>query len=104
MLDDAHDEGEETLTLRLSTPSGGRLADGEATGTIENHDPMPRALLARFGRTAAVHVVEHVEERLQAPRPVREAWPAARWAADPARTAGSMAADSCGWASAAVTC
>ena len=68
VLDDAHDEGEETLTLRLSNPSGGRLADGEATGTIENHDPMPRALLARFGRTAAVHVVEHVEERLQAPR------------------------------------
>ena len=68
VLDDAHDEGEETLTLRLSNPSGGRLADGEATGTIENHDPMPRALLARFGRTAALHVVEHVEERLQAPR------------------------------------
>ena len=68
VLDDAHDEGEETLTLRLSNPSGGRLTDGEATGTIENHDPMPRALVARFGRTAAVHVVEHVEERLQAPR------------------------------------
>ena len=68
VLDDAHDEGEETLTLRLSNPSGGRLADAEATGTIENHDPMPRALVARFGRTAAVHVVEHVEERLQAPR------------------------------------
>ena len=68
MLDDAHDEGEETLTLRLSNASGGRLADGEATGTIENHDPMPKALLARFGRTAAVHVVEHVEERLAAPR------------------------------------
>ena len=68
VLDDAHDEGEETLTLRLSNPSSGRLADGEATGTIENHDPMPRALLARFGRTAAVHVVEHVEERLAAPR------------------------------------
>ena len=33
-----------------------------------NADPLPRALLARFGRTAAVHVVEHVEERLQAPR------------------------------------
>ena len=40
----------------------------EATGTIENHDPLPRALLARFGRTAAVHVVEHVEERMAAPR------------------------------------
>ncbi len=68
VFDDAHDEGEETLTLRLSNPSGGRLADGEATGTIANHDSMPRALLARFGRTAAVHVVEHVEERLAAPR------------------------------------
>ena len=68
MLDDAHDEGEETLTLTLSSASGGLLTDGEATGTIENRDPLPRALLARFGRTAAVHMVEHVEERLQAPR------------------------------------
>ena len=68
VLDDAHDEGEETLTLRLSNASGGLLTDGEATGTIENSDPLPRALLARFGRTAAVHVVEHVEERLEAPR------------------------------------
>ena len=68
VLDDSHDEGEETLTLTLSNASSGRLTDGEATGTIENHDPLPRALLARFGRTAAVHVVEHVEERLAAPR------------------------------------
>ena len=29
---------------------------------------MPQAMLARFGRTAAAHVVEHVEERLQARR------------------------------------
>ena len=68
VLDDAHDDDGETLTLTLSNPSSGRLTDGEATGTIENRDPLPRALLARFGRTAAVHVVEHVEERLQAPR------------------------------------
>ena len=68
VLDDAHDEGEETLTLTLSNASSGRLTDGEATGTIKNRDPLPRALLARFGRTAAVHVVEHVEARLQAPR------------------------------------
>ena len=68
VLDDDHDEGEETLTLTLSNPSSGRLTDGEATGTIKNRDPMPRALLARFGRTAAVHVVEQVEERLEARR------------------------------------
>ena len=68
VLDDSHDEGEETLTLTLSNASRGQLTDGEATGTIKNTDPLPRALLARFGRTAAVHVVEHVEERLQAPR------------------------------------
>ena len=68
VLDDDHDEGEETLTLRLSNPSGARVADDEATGTIENADPLPRALLARFGRVAAVHVVEHVEERLEATR------------------------------------
>ena len=68
VLDDSHDEGEETLTLRLSNPSGGRLADGEATGTIENRDPLPRAFMARFGRAVAVQVVEQVEERIQAPR------------------------------------
>ena len=32
---------------------------------------MPRALIARFGRTAAVHVVEQVEERVNAPRAPR---------------------------------
>ena len=37
------------------------VTGAEATGTIENRDPMPRALLARFGRTAAVQVVEQVE-------------------------------------------
>ena len=68
VLDDFHDEGEETLTLRLSNPSGGRVTDGEATGTIENRDPLPKALLARFGRAAAVHVVEQVQERIEAQR------------------------------------
>ena len=45
VLDDSHDEGEETLTLTLSNASGGRVTDGEATGTIVNRDPLPRALL-----------------------------------------------------------
>ena len=68
VLDDSHDEGEETLTLTLSNASGGRLTDASATGTIENTDLLPHALMARFGRTAALHVVEQVQERIEAPR------------------------------------
>ena len=68
VTDDDHDEEAETLTLRLSSASEATISDGEATGTITNSDPLPKALLARFGRAAAVHVVEHVEERLAAPR------------------------------------
>ena len=68
VLDDSHDEGEETLTLRLSNVEGGQISDATATGTIVNSDPLPKAMLARFGRTAAVHVADQVEERMQAPR------------------------------------
>ena len=68
MLDDAHDEGEETFTLALSNASGARLEDAEATGTIKNTDLMPAALLARFGRATAEQVVQHIEERMAAPR------------------------------------
>ena len=68
VLDDSHDEGEETLTLRLSNPSSGRMTDGEAIGTIEYADPMPRSFVARFGRTAALQVVEQVQERIEARR------------------------------------
>ena len=68
VLDDAHDEDEETLTLTLSNASGGQLTDAEATGTIENADPLPRAVLARFGRTAAAHMVKPVAERIEARR------------------------------------
>ena len=66
VLDDAHDEGSETLTLVLSNPSGAYLADGEATGTIENSDLMPQAWLSRFGRTVAEQVLDAVEERIRA--------------------------------------
>ena len=68
VLDDAHDEGEETFTLHLSNATGAALADAAATGTIANRDPLPRAWLARFGRTVAGHVLEAVGERLAAPR------------------------------------
>ena len=68
VIDDAHDEGEETFVLALSNASGARLDDAEATGTIENADALPAALIARFGRASAEHVVEHIEERMARPR------------------------------------
>ena len=68
VLDDAHDEGEETMRLRLLNASGAVIADGVATGTIENTDHMPAAWLARFGRTVTDQVLDAVEARLAAPR------------------------------------
>ena len=77
IIDDSVNDNGETVKVKISNA---RLCDdasqtvfitrAEATGTIRNSDPLPRALMARFGRTAAVHVVEHVEERLAAPREV----------------------------------
>ena len=40
VLDDSHDEGQETLTLTLSNPSGTYLEDATATGTISNSAPV----------------------------------------------------------------
>ena len=68
VLDDAHDEGSETLTFTLSNASGAAIGDGEATGTIKNTDAMPKAWIARFGRTVAEQVIDAVEGRLEAPR------------------------------------
>ena len=65
VLDDAHDDGSETMTLALSAPFGAELGDGEATGTIVNSDPVPKAWLARFGRTVAGHVVDAIGERFE---------------------------------------
>ena len=70
VFDDSLDEGEETLTLTLSKASGAVIADATATGTIVNSDPIPRAWLARFGRTVAKHVLEGVEKRMTEPRTV----------------------------------
>ena len=66
VLDDGHTETPETLALRLSAPFGARLADGEATGTIANSDPVPQAWLARFGRTVAGHVTDAIAGRFEA--------------------------------------
>ena len=65
VLDDAKDEGEETFRLLLKSATGAIIADGEATGTIENDDPMPAAWLARFGRTVAGQAVDAVTGRLE---------------------------------------
>ena len=62
---DTEDEGEETLTLSLSNAVGARIEDGEATGTIQDRDPLPQAWLARFGRTVAGQVVDAVGTRLE---------------------------------------
>ena len=68
VLDDAHDEGSETFALHLSDAAGAELADAEATGTISNSDPMPRAWLGRFGRTAWEHTLAAVDQRLRSAR------------------------------------
>ena len=65
VLNDAHDEGSETLTLALSRPFGAELADGDATGTIVNTDPIPRAWITRFGRTVGSQVVDAVTARFE---------------------------------------
>ena len=63
ILEDSHDDDGETLTLRLSNPSGAYLADGAATGTIHNSDPMPGAWLSRFGRAASDRALDAIGRR-----------------------------------------
>ena len=74
VLDDAHDEGEETFDLTLSNASGAYIAANAATatGTIENADPLPKAWLSRFGRTSAVHVVDILDSRFDAAAPTSD--------------------------------
>ena len=69
ILDDDHDEGMETLTLTLSGATGAGIAGGgeSATGRIVNTDAMPKAWLARFGRTVAEQVIDVVEARFRTP-------------------------------------
>ena len=68
ILDDLHDDGGETMTLTLTNPVGARIADGAATGTIENTGAIPKAWVARFGRTVADQVLDAVDARLRAAR------------------------------------
>ena len=63
---DTHDEGVETMTLVLSDATGAAIARAEAVGTIRNNGPIPKAWIARFGRTVAEQVLEAVEGRMRA--------------------------------------
>ena len=64
ILEDQHDEGEESFYVYLHNARGGAgIADDWARGTIVNSDPMPAAWLARFGRTVAGQMVEALEGR-----------------------------------------
>ena len=48
-----HVTGERTLTLRLSNAVSAVIDDGVATGVIVRESELPKAWLARFGRTAS---------------------------------------------------
>ena len=65
---DSVNEGSETMTFTLSNPTEAYLDGATATGTIKNDGPIPRAWMARFGRTVAEQVLEVVEGRMQGPR------------------------------------
>ena len=67
VLDDAVDEGDETMVVVLEPGAGVDRGDRLASGTIENSDPLPAAWLVRFGRTASDHAVEAIEARFHDP-------------------------------------
>ena len=57
--------GERTLTLRLSNARGAVIDDASATGTIVRESELPKAWLARFGRTASDHAAQAIAGRLE---------------------------------------
>ena len=70
LLDDSHDEGKETFSLRLSNPQGAylRKMHREAKGVVKNDDPLQAMWLSRFGRMVASDAVASVTARLETPR------------------------------------
>ena len=63
VLADAHDEGTETVWLELSNPVGAALGRYANFGQIHNDGPIPKAWIARFGRTVGEQAIEAVEGR-----------------------------------------
>ena len=61
-----HVTGERTLVLRLSNAVSAVIDDGVATGTIVRESELPKAWLARFGRTASDHAAQAIARRLEA--------------------------------------
>ena len=56
LLGDALDEHTETFWLRLASPTGATIADGTATGTIADDDPLPEIAIADAGATEGAPV------------------------------------------------
>ena len=67
VLDDAIDEGKETMRLLLSNPKGAYLRNihRKARGIIVNDDALQQAWLSRLGRTVGGHVADAVSGRLE---------------------------------------
>ena len=77
LFDDGVDDDGETVEVRITAARAFDLSgefarsrplditDNSATGTIGNSDPMPRAWLARFGRTVASQAVDAIGERME---------------------------------------
>ena len=68
VLADDHDEGYETMRLFLSNAEGARIDTASGLGIIKNDGPIPKAWIARFGRTVADQVLGAVESRMRAAR------------------------------------
>ena len=66
VLEALHVTGERTLTLKLSNAGNAVIDDGMATGTIARTSELPKAWLARFGRTASDHAAQAIGRRVLA--------------------------------------
>ena len=66
VLSALHVTGERTLTLTLSNAANAVIDDGSATGAIVRKSELPKAWLARFGRTASDHAAQAIGWRLEA--------------------------------------